>query len=289
MHSVDLSMGTIDYEDTGGPGPVLVLLHGVAMDGSVWRPVVDDLRSHHRCIVPTLPLGSHRHPMHPEADLTLRGYGAIVAELLEALDLDDVVLVQNDHGAALAAAVDHPERVGRLVVSSCEAFDNYPPGLPGKNLRLASFVPGVLGLAMQTMRLGVVRRSPIGMGWMAKHPLPDDLVDGWLAPVQTDPDVRADLARYARGARKRQLVELCDRLGEFERPVLVVWTPEDRVQRPEHGRRLAETFPDARLVEIEDSYTLIMRDQPAAFATAIRDFVAETDGSRSSQPAGARG
>jgi pimeloyl-ACP methyl ester carboxylesterase len=71
---------------------------------------------------------------------------------------------------------------------------------------------------------------------------------------------------------------VCERLRSFDRPTLVVWTPEDRVQRPEHGRRLAELMPNARLVEIEDSYTLIMRDQPEAFARAIRDFLAETDG-----------
>ena len=48
------------------------------------------------------------------------------------------------------------------------------------------------------------------------------------------------------------------------------------MQRPEHGRRFAELLPDARLVEIADSYTLIMRDQPQAFARAIREFVRAT-------------
>jgi pimeloyl-ACP methyl ester carboxylesterase len=67
-------------------------------------------------------------------------------------------------------------------------------------------------------------------------------------------------------------------LRAYTGPALVVWTPEDRVQRPEHGRRLAELLPDARLLEIRDSYTLIMRDQPRAFARAIREFVRERDG-----------
>ena len=71
------------------------------------------------------------------------------------------------------------------------------------------------------------------------------------------------------------MLEVCERLRSFRAPALVVWTPEDRVQRPEHGRRLAELLPDARLVEIRDSYTLIMRDQPLAFARAVRDFVRE--------------
>jgi len=278
MPELELTAGVIDYEDTKGDGPVLVLLGGLVMDASVWELMVADLRRDHRCVVPTLPLGSHRRPMRRGADLSLQGFGHMVAELLERLDLDDVTLVQNDHAAALVLAGDNPARVARLVISSCEAFENFPPGLPGKNVRLAAMIPGGIFLAMQAMRLGPVRRSPVGLGWMAKRPLPDELVDRWLRPLQSQRGVRRDLVTYARSARRRQMVEVCERLPAFERPALVVWTPEDRVQRPEHGRRLAELLPDARLVEIGDSYTLIMRDQPEAFSRAVREFVRETAG-----------
>src|SRR5438105_14894277 len=81
--AIELTAGAIDYEDTGGDGPVVVLLHGLAMDGSLWRDVVADLRADHRCVVPTLPFGSHRHPMKPDADLSLRGHARLVGELLE--------------------------------------------------------------------------------------------------------------------------------------------------------------------------------------------------------------
>jgi pimeloyl-ACP methyl ester carboxylesterase len=111
---------------------------------------------------------------------------------------------------------------------------------------------------------------------MAKHPLPDELVDGWLEPMQTQAGVRRDVRRYAIGSRRREMMEFCERLRRFEKPALVVWTPEDKVQRPEHGARLAALLPDARLVELRDSYTLMMRDQPEAFARAVRDFVAAT-------------
>jgi pimeloyl-ACP methyl ester carboxylesterase len=276
MAELELTAGTIDYADTGGDGPVLVLLGGVTMDGSVWDPMVADLSRDHRCIVPTLPLGAHRRPMRPDADLSLAGFGRMVAELLERLDLRDVTLVQNDHAAALAFAGRSPQRVARLVISSCEAFENYPPGLPGKNLRLMAMMPGGLFLAMQAMRLHALRRLPMSFGWLAKRPLPDELLDRWLEPLQTQPGVRRDLRKYAAGARRREMIEVCSRLASFHRPALVVWTPEDRVQRPEHGRRLAELLPDARLVEIPDSYTLIMRDQPEAFARAVREFIHET-------------
>jgi pimeloyl-ACP methyl ester carboxylesterase len=100
--------------------------------------------------------------------------------------------------------------------------------------------------------------------------VPDQLIDRWLLPLQTRRGVRRDLRRYASSARRRQMLEVCERLRSFDRPALVVWTPEDRVQRPDHGRGLADLLPDAQLVEIPDSYTLIMRDQPAAFARGPR-------------------
>jgi pimeloyl-ACP methyl ester carboxylesterase len=275
MAELELSAGVIEYEDSGGPGPVLVLLGGLVMDGSVWDPVVEELRGDHRCVVPTLPLGSHRRPMRPDADLTLAGFARLVSELLDRLDLRDVTLVQNDHAAALVLAGERPPRVAGLVISSCEAFENYPPGLPGKNMRLMAMVPGGIFVAMQALRLRPLRRLPVALGWMSKRPLPDELVDRWLVPAQTQRGVRRDLRKYAASARRGQMLEVCERLRSFDRPALVVWTPEDRVQRPEHGRRLAELLPDARLVEIPDSYTLIMRDQPLAFAEAIRRFVRE--------------
>ena len=282
MAELELTAGTIEYEDSGGEGSVLVMLGGGAMDGSVWDPVVEELRDDFRCVVPTLPLGGHRKPMRRDADLTLAGYGAMVGELLECLDLHGVTLVQNDHAAALVHAGENPTRVARLVISSCEAFENYPPGIAGKNLRLLALLPGGLFVAMQALRLRALRRLPITFGWMSKRPLPDELLDRWLEPMQTQAGVRRDLSRYAGRARRRQMVEVCKRLRSFERPALVVWTPEDKIARPEYGKRFVALLPDARLVEIADSYTLIMRDQPQAFAKAIREFVQETAGATAS-------
>jgi pimeloyl-ACP methyl ester carboxylesterase len=278
MPELQLTAGPIEYEDSGGDGPVLVLLGGLVMDGSVWDPLVKDLRRDHRCVVPTLPLGAHRKAMRSDADLSLEGFARIVAELLERLALQDVTLVQNDHAAGLVLAGQNPARVARLVISPCEAFENYPPGLPGKNVRAIAWIPGGIYLMAQTLRVRALRRLPIAFGWMAKRRLPDELIDRWLAPLQAQGAVRRDLRKYVTGGRRRQMVEVCERLRDFTRPTLVVWTPEDKVQRPEHGRRFAALLPDAKLVEIADSYTLVMRDQPSQFAEAIREFVREQAG-----------
>src|SRR3990172_2544075 len=137
------------------------------MDGSLWRHVVADLRRDYRCVVPTLPLGGHRRPMRPEADLSLRGLGQLLAEFLERLDLRDVTLVGNDWGGAQLLVAERHERVGRVVLTSCEAFDNFPPGLPGRMLWLAAKLPGGLTALAQPMRLRALRRLPIAFGWMS--------------------------------------------------------------------------------------------------------------------------
>ena len=165
MREIELSAGTIEYEDTGGDGPVLVLLHGLVQNGSVWRQVVAKLRPEHRCVVPTLPLGGQRHPMRPGADLSMRGLSRLVAEFLERLDLRAVTLVENDWGGAhLLVSERGGERVARLVLTSCEAFDNYPPGLPGRAVWLAAKVPGELNAMVQPLRLRPLRRLPMAFG-----------------------------------------------------------------------------------------------------------------------------
>ena len=278
MQEIELSGGTIEYEDTGGDGPVLVLLHGVAMDGSLWRNVVAELRSDHRCVVPTIPLGAHRRPMRPDADLSILAIVRLVAEFLEKLDLRGVTLVGNDWGGAqLLVSEGLDERVGRLVLASCEAFDNYPPGIPGRALAQAARIPGGLYLAFQSLRLRSLRRLPTTWGWMSKNPVPDQVMDEWFRPLQTQREVRRDLRKYATSIPpKKVLLEWAERLRSFDRPALVMWAEEDRVMPREHGRRLAELFPRGQLVEIPDSYTLIPEDQPGELARAIRGFVRDT-------------
>ena len=281
MSELELSAGTVEYEDTGGRGPAVVLLHGPAMDGSLWRHVVADLRSDYRCVVPTLPLGGHRRPMGLDADLSPRGIARLVAEFLERLDLRDVTLVGNDWGGAqLLIAEGRAERVGRLVLTSCEAFDNFPPGLPGRVVWLAAKLPGGLNAMAQPLRLRPLRRLPFAFGWMSKRPVPDDVMDAWLRPLLTQRAIQRDLVKYLRTARKGEMLRAAEGLRTFDRPALVVWAAEDRVMPPDHGRRLADLLPRGQLVEISNSYTLIPEDQPAELARVLRDFLAAEEGAQ---------
>ena len=273
MPDIELSAGTIEYEDTGGDGPVVVLLHGLVHDSTVWRRVLADLRTDHRVIAPTLPYGAHRRPMRrpPTPDLV----NELIAEFLDRLDLTDVTLVENDCGRAQTVAARHPERLARLALVACEAFDNYPPGLPGKMIGVACRVPGGVSLLVRTLGLRPLRRLPVGIGALTKRPVPDAVVDGWLRPLRTDPAIRRDFRHYGTHVRRDELLEAAQGLRRFDRPALVVWATEDLMMPRAHGRRLAELLPQGRLVEVEDTRTLIPEDQPELLASLLREFVAE--------------
>ncbi|WP_405776133.1 alpha/beta fold hydrolase [Streptomyces sp. NBC_00859] len=276
MPEIELAAGTVDYVDTGGPGPVVVLLHGLVHDATVWRKVIPGLSPDHRVLAPTLPYGSHRIPMRRDVPLTPDSVAELIAEFLDRLGLRDVTLVENDCGRAQSVAARHPERLARLVLTSCEAFDNYPPGVPGKLISLACRVPGGISFLARTLAVRPMRRLPVGIGALTKRPVPDEIVDGWLRPLLTDKAIREDFRRYGLGVRKGELLEAAEGLRTFGKPALVVWAVDDLMMPREHGRRLAGLLPQGRLLEIEDSRTLIAEDQPKQLTAALREFIATT-------------
>jgi pimeloyl-ACP methyl ester carboxylesterase len=274
MPEIELSAGVIEYGDTGGDGPPMVFIPGLAMDGRHWAGVTAELRASHRCISPTMPFGAHRRPMRTDADLSLQGMGRIVTEFLERLDLREAVLCFNDWGGAQVMVADGGmERIGRLVLVSCETDGNYPPGLAGHAAWLSCNLPGGLALMRWTLLRPRLRRLPLIFGQMTKRGVPDALMRDWLEPLKR-PEIRRDLSKYAGAAMtgKREIRAATAALGSFERPVLVVWDSEGKMMPNEEGRRLADSFPDARLVELPDCYTLIPIDQPLELAAAIREF-----------------
>lgn len=280
MPEIELTAGSIEYTDTGGPGEPVVLVPGLAFDESVWHPVVDDLRDGFRVIVPVLPIGAHRRPMRPDADLSAHGVAAVLAEFLERMDLRDVTLVQNDAGTAQLLVGVRDERIGRLVLTSCEALENYPPGIQGRTLHAMSRIPGGLLLLLQSFRVPFLARMQNSLGGMAKHPIPYELVRRWYGPLLTNREVRRDLAKFCRGVRKDTYLEAAERLREFRGPALVAWGAEDRMMPPRTGRRLAELLPRGEYVEIPDSRTLIPLDNPRALCAELRRFIKETPADR---------
>jgi pimeloyl-ACP methyl ester carboxylesterase len=111
LRSIDVPAGTIDYRESGS-GPPVVFVHGVGVNGDLWRNVAPELAGEHRCIVPDLPFGAHSRPLRDDAELSLPGMARIVADFIAALGLEEVAVVANDTGGAVAQWLvgHHPDR-----------------------------------------------------------------------------------------------------------------------------------------------------------------------------------
>ncbi|MEA2349720.1 MAG: hypothetical protein QOG86_661 [Thermoleophilaceae bacterium] len=279
QREVELPQGTIRYRETGSGDP-LVFVHGVLVNGDLWRGVAPRLAAQgHRCIVPDLPLGAHEVPMREDADLSPPGLAKLIVDFIGALELERPTVVGNDTGGALTqiAAANHGDRLGSLVLTSCDAFEHFFP-LMFKYLRPLSRIPGGLSLLARAARLRPVRRAPNAFGWLMHQDPPADVLEGWTQPLATSAGVRRDAAKVLRGVNKRHTLAAAERLGAFDRPVLIAWAAADRVFPLADAQKLASILPDARLVTIQDSYSFVPEDQPEELARLIGEFVADGAG-----------
>ena len=272
---VTLSHATVRFFESGPTdGPPVVFVHGLLVNADLWQHVVPRLaEAGLRCIAVDWPLGSHDLPV-PDADLTPPGVADLVAELLGALDLRDVTVVGNDSGGAITQILmtRHPERLARVVLTPSDSFERFFPPLFAA-LPIAARVPGAAKVLTQALRARWVQRLPIGFGWLTKHPMADDVVDSFLRPSRESREIREDTTRFLRTVHRRHTLAAAEKLGEFDRPVLLAWAQEDRVFPISLAERLAERLPDATIAPIDDSLTFVPLDQPEVLADLIVDFV----------------
>lgn len=267
---IDLPAGRIRYREAGTGKPI-VFVHGYLVDGRLWDGVVDRLAGEFRCIAPDWPMGSQQIAMNPDADLSPPGIAAIIASLLEALDLDDVTIVGNDSGGAMSQVLvtRHPERIGRLVLTNCDTHENFPPGI-FKALPSIAKLPGAVQAMALPLRIGAVGRYAFKP--FARTRIPDDLIASWLAPAVQDRGVLHDLKKVTVGMNKRYTLEAAAALRGSQLPILLTWAPGDKYFPISYAERLAAEAGNARIVTIPDAKTFVALDQPERLATEIAQF-----------------
>jgi pimeloyl-ACP methyl ester carboxylesterase len=271
QHEIQLPTGRLRYRERGTGRPI-VFVHGYYVNGDLWHSLVDELADEFRCITPDLPLGSHELPMPEAADVSPPGVAAIVADLVEALDLDDVVLVGNDSGGAICQILvtTRPERIGSLVLTPCDAFETFPP-FPYNLLGPLNRLPGAVTMNNALLSLKIGRWATFRP--LVAGPYDDALVRSWVEPARRNKAIGRDGSRFISSASKSHTLRAASRLNSFEQPVLIAWPPNCRFFKYTLAERLARAFPNAKLATIEDAQTFLALDQPAALANAMRAFV----------------
>lgn len=272
--TLELGGGRLNVHVTGD-GPAVVLVHGLLVNANLWRGVVGRLDGFTRVAI-DMPLGSHLLAM-PARRLTPDDLGALIGEAVQALGLDDVTLVGSDTGGALCqiAASHRPDWLGRLVLTSCDAFEHFPPPML-KPLFATLRLPGGAAAAMAPLRLRAARRLPIAYGMLTHARIPDQPSDSYALPALQDADVRADLVRVSRGIDPCYTRQAGERLKAFDRPALIAWSADDAFFPRADGERLAATIPGARFELLPGARTFSPEDRPGELADLIADFVRET-------------
>ncbi len=272
-HEIALPQGTIRYLDQGA-GPVLVFIPGLLANGSVWGRLIPRLAGQFRCIAPDLPLGAHSIPMPADADLTPLGVANLIATFLAALDLHDVTLIGNDTGGALCQIViaHHPERITRLVLANCDAFEQFfPPLVAPFHYSARFFGIGFANFLAWALRSASFRRR-FSSG-ISHQRLSEDELHATYQPLTQSREVRRDMTRFLRAVNKRYTLEAARAFPNFRRPVLLVWGKDDIFFSAQLARRLQHAFPDAALKFVPNSRAFVQLDQPELFAEYITEFV----------------
>ncbi len=211
MPAVTLNAGTIHYEKVGpADGRPVVFIHGYSMGSSLWRALTHRLAGRGLfCLAPTWPLGAHTEPMREDAELTMEGIAAMVGELLDALALEDVVLVGNDTGGAIAqlVATSTPERLGGLVLTSCDAFEHFPPPILKPFIAAAKAGPAY-DAAIQPLRTRFGRNRGSG-----RLPTPTSTSSSQSGSSLRSPTAASDaicgISRHRSTARRRSTLRRC--------------------------------------------------------------------------------
>ncbi|HEX4252574.1 MAG TPA: alpha/beta hydrolase [Pseudonocardia sp.] len=269
VRTVRTTRGPVRVRDTGGDGPPVLLVHSLLVDGGLYdrlRPLL--VARGFRCLVPDVPLGAHAEPMVPGADLSPRGLADLLVEVLDALGLDRVAVVGVDTGGALTQLLMayHRERVGRVVLTACDAYESFPPA-SFRFLVAPLRTPAGGWLFAQAARWRPVRR--LGVVRPVTHAgVPDELVARWSTPLR-DPSIRRDLRAVVRGMSGAVTVAAAEANRDFPEPVLIAWGEDDRLFPRRLGERLAADLPDATLVDLPDCAAFAALDQPERLAELI--------------------
>jgi pimeloyl-ACP methyl ester carboxylesterase len=271
-HRLDTRLGALAWRETGA-GPPLVFFAGALANGDLWRDVVAALADRYRCIAIDLPLGAHPWPLAEGADRSAVSLARLLPDCLELLDVEDATVVANDTAGGLlllALGTGHPAlaRVGRLVLTNCESYDQFPPDALKKASAISRRAPRVARAAVRLTAGG--RR---GLDKVTARGLDGERAESFFGPVGRDPRIAGDLVAAMAGFRPELLLDAAAAIPRFDRPVLLAWGDACEFFPLAHAQRLAADFPDATLVPMPGARTWVPVDDPAALAEAIAAFV----------------
>jgi pimeloyl-ACP methyl ester carboxylesterase len=268
--TVETLSGRVSYIEQGS-GPAALFLHGVPLNGFHWRFQLEALGDMRRCIAPDL-MGLGYSEVAPDQPLDFEAQAKMLSEFLDALAIDQIDLVGNDSGGAIAQilATNAPDRIRSLTLTNCDTHDNWPPEpfMPIVNAGKA----GVFGQALAGLLANpAAGRSPAGLGVGFEFPerLTDEVLAVYLAPVTATEERRSQVSRYVASQDNVQTVRIEQQLKAFKAPTLIVWGDSDVFFPVEWAHWLGTTIPGTRKVEVLEGAKLFFPEEWADFLSDL--------------------
>jgi pimeloyl-ACP methyl ester carboxylesterase len=273
---LETRLGPLAWQSSG-QGPTLVFFAGALANHDLWRDVVAALQDRYRCITIDLPLGAHPWPLSAGADRSATSLARLLPDCLELLEVEDATVVVNDTAGGLlllSLATGHPglRRAGRLVLTNCESYDQFPPDALKKAATVSRALPRLARVLVRMQaRWPAARRR--GIATVTTRGLDPERTESFFGPVRRDRRVAGDLVAATAGFRPQLLIDAAGAIPRFDRPVLLIWGESCGFFPMAHARRLASDFPRATLVGVPGAKTWVPVDDPAAVSGAIAQFV----------------
>lgn len=264
-----------------GQGPTALFVHGVPLNGYHWRHVIDRLQHRRRCIAIDL-MGLGHSEIAPSQEISFTAQAHMVAEVIDALGIEQIDLIGNNSGGAVAQifAAHYPNRLTSLVLTNCDVHDGWPPPqvLPlierARNGTLASiFQPMVDRPDLARERYAKGESVPLFRSYADPGILTDQIIRLYLQPLLSSQERVEAFQRYWLGFDNAQTVAIHFALKALQVPTLIVWGLKDIFFDKKWAYWLKDTIPGARrVVEIEDARLFFPEDRPNAIATSVLQF-----------------
>ena len=245
--SVQTASGGIAYTEQGA-GPVALFVHGVLLNGYLWRHQLADLSDIRRCI-PVDLLAHGDTEIAPDEDVSVTANAKMLREFLDALNIDQVDLVGNDSGGGIAQifAALYPERVRSLTLTDCDTHDNWPPEAFKPFLAMAAS-GGLRGTLDAMLADKSVYRSTAALGPAYEHPeqVSDESIEKYLRPLVRAEQCTRDLQRFLAAFDNKHTLAIEARLKTVRAPTLIVWGTDDVYFDVKWSHWLADNIPGTR-------------------------------------------
>jgi len=245
--TVQTASGRISYTEQG-TGPVALFVHGVLLNGHLWRHQLADLSDIRRCLAVDL-LAHGDTEITPDQDVSVTANARMLTEFLDALKVDQVDIVGNDSGGGIAQifAALYPQRVRSLTLTDCDTHNNWPPEAFKPFLAMAA-AGGLRGTLEAMLSDKSVYRSPQALGPAYEHPeqLSDDSIETYLRPFIRSEQRTLDLQRFLAAFDNKHTLAIEDRLKTLKSPTLIVWGTDDVYFDVKWSRWLSDNIPGVR-------------------------------------------